>query len=500
MPTNYTSMIQNAITQYANDGVGLYKAIRNIHIQAKAAGDSIDYPGGSTLNITVCLDDFGNAQEIPLSDNVNFRGCTFYVTNNTGKEFNLFSLKQNSDPNTVTLNKEQLRRNATVYGSNNELDSTPKLIIVEDQAQWTTRTEYDENNVLVTTPFYRKDVLYVVGNIVQNNPITTYNNSQSSPLCKYINVNTNQKSFRSIIFRRTEASNALTNLITIKNQYNVLLDSVITITPEQYPDNGIYHDRCINIEDSAKIILNSVVFNHTYSAIYHWGYGISIYNVWDTSITNLTACNPAKGVMGNENVNELTVENSNLNRVDVHCYGRDITCINCTFQNTSNTFHIYNRVSSFYGSLTYNNCTFNNFLPLRIDSAYNAFTPFDLIFENCTLNVASNHKSLVNTMTMVSTLNPRPELQAKCLPKIIITNMHLNIPSTVTDFCFIKLLNNDYTGSIHYMNIFIVYVSEYSHAGSVPVTIYDVNETVTLTEQLTRITNISMICNLVSGF
>jgi hypothetical protein len=99
----------------------------------------------------------------------------------------------------------------------------------------------------------------------------------------------------------------------------------------------------------------------------------------------------------------------------------------------------------------------------------------------------------------MSTPNPRPELQAKCLPKIIITNMHLNIPSTVTDFCFIKLLNNVYTGSIHYMNTFIVYVTEYNQAGSAPVTIYDVNQTVTLTESLTRITNISMVCNLVGG-
>lgn len=498
MPTNYTSLIQNAITQYANDGVGLYNAIKSIHTQARAAGDSVIYPGGKTLNITVCLNNFGNPQEIPLSDNTHFSGCIFNVTNNTGKEFNLFSLRPNSTPNPVTLNKEQLRRNATVYGSNNELDSIPKLIIVEDQAQWTTRTEYDENNVLVTTPFYRKDILYVVGNIVQNNPIASYNSSQSSPLCKYINVNTNQKTFETIIFNRTQASNALTNLIAIKNQYNVVLQSVIITTPEQNADNGIYHDRCINIEDSAKITLNSIVINHTYSAIYHWGYGISLQNVWDTSISYLNANNPAKGVMGNENINELTVENSNLNRVDVHCYGRDITCSNCIFQNTSNTFHTYNRVSSFYGKLIYNNCTFYSFLPLRIDSAYNAFTPFDLILDNCTLDVASTHKSLVNTETMAEgTTIPRQELQEKCLPNIVITNLHLNFPSTVTDFSFIRLINNNYTGSIYYMNTFIIDVIEVTQAGSTPVTINDANVSITLVEPLRR--NINMNRNIVGG-
>ena len=116
LTTDYTSEIQNAITLYANDGVELYKRLKSIHTQAWQAGDSIVYPGGKTINITVCLNDSNAAQVIPLSDNTNFRGCTFNVTNNTTKEFYLFSLKPSSTPNNVTLSKEQLKKYSTIFG------------------------------------------------------------------------------------------------------------------------------------------------------------------------------------------------------------------------------------------------------------------------------------------------------------------------------------------------------------------------------------------------
>lgn len=489
MPTNYTSMIQNAITQYANDGVELYNALQTIHGLARTAGDSVTYPSGATLNITIP----SSASSILLSPNTDFNNCEFRVTNTTNTKVDLFSLEpDNTILPTVTIVKSLLRKNAMVYGSNSELSITPKLIIVKDQTPWTYRTEGGNTPVSVE----RKDVLYVTGNMVQNDPISTYDNNDSSPTCEWVNVSTAQKTFKNIVFIRTNTSNAVTNLLNVNYQYNVLIENV-DVYIQNYTDNGIYNDECIKINNSAKIEMNNVTIDRTYSATNHWGYGIRLLNVWDTSISNLIAYKPEKGVMGNENVNGLTVEYSNLNRVDVHCYGRDITCTNCTFRNTSNLYHIYNRVSSFFGKFCFINCTFDEFLPMRLDSDYNAFTPFDLVLDNCTLNVRQNSfHCLLSVDTIDDASNSRSELQQKCLPNIVVKNFHLNIPSSVVSFEFIDITTYSYTGNIYGMDTFLVDVIEFTH-GYPNISISDANHTITLQSPLRR--NINMNRNLVGG-
>ena len=496
MATNYKSLLQQAITQYANDGIGLYNKLKEIHNSARQANENITYPYGETFNITIQ----NNQDPIPLSPNTDFNYCKF-VVKNTSKIINLFSLAADEDDvHSVTIDKSLLRKDAIIYGSNQEMSITPKLLIVEDQNEWTYRNDSD--------PFIRKDVLFVTGNQIQNDPIATYNNSASSPACEYVDVSTVQKTIENIVFERTSDSTFVTNLLSTKKQYNVLIRNVtiITQTPNGTP---FYEDECININDSAMIEMRNININRTYSAEDHWGYGIRLLNVWNSSILNLTAFNPEKGVMGNENVNGLIVENSDLNRVDVHCYGRDITCTNCLFRNESNVTHRYNRVSSFYGKLTFINCTFNSFLPLRIDSDYNAFTPFDLILDNCTLNVSPTQKSIVNTEKLgKANTTTRQELEERCLPNIIITNLHLNFLQA-TEFYFIRIYGfdeeNDYSGSIHYMNTFVVDVVEVTQTSPNPVTIYDfcytdqvhINRPLNLVEPLRR--NINMIRHIVGG-
>ena len=498
LPSYYTNEILNAILLYPNGGVELYNALKSIHFMAYGNGDSVKYPQHKTLKITI---NPNSPEPIPLSLNTDFNYCKFEVTN-TAAETTLFSLGEATN-NSVSIEKSQLRKNEKVYGSNHELNDKPKLLIVEDNSPWTVRTGYSD-------PVKRRDIFFVMDNQIQNDPIATYNNNYSLPTCNYVDVSTEQKTFKNIVFERTSDSTYVTNLLSVREQYNVLIESVSILTPDQgEPASGvtpIHNDKCININDSAKIELRNITIDYTYSSINYYGYGIRLLNVWDCKISHLTAHNPRKGVMGNENLNGLKVEDSVLNRVDVHCYGRDIICANCTFKNTSNNYHIYNRVSSFYGRLVFVDCLFDEFLPLRIDSEYNAFTPFDLILDNCTLNVSSSHKSIVNTPILGPTNTTRPELAEKCLPNIIIKNLQLHfLRQTDTEFYFLRIYEYGYSGSIHYMNTFVVDVNEITQAAINPVTIYDfcytdqvhVNTPLNLVEPLRQ--NINMIRHIVGN-
>ncbi|MBQ4393182.1 MAG: hypothetical protein II826_08770 [Prevotella sp.] len=188
-------------------------------------------------------------------------------------------------------------------------------------------------------------------------------------------------------------------------------------------------------------MLQNVSFNGTYSNESNYGYGISFNNVWDSSFINISCTNTIWGLFGNRCVNTAYLSGCSINRFDVHCYGRDILCENCTFKKTSSlsvTSHIYNRYSSMYGYVTYRNCTFEYFRPLRIDPAYNAYTPFSMTMENCTLKVSNFSKCIVDLMEFNTAVNSRTELSQKFLPSITIENLTLQASSDVSSICIFK--------------------------------------------------------------
>lgn len=480
--TNYTALLSQALITYSANPIGLYNSLRQIHYQAWLYGDSVIYPVSQTFNIEVVLDESGNQMSIGLSPYTDFNNCIFNVTNQTGKTVDLFKLfSPGVDTQPVSIPKSQLHAGAHVYGSNNELNSSPKLIIVTDENRWTTRNEFNDSGILETTDFYRKDILFLSDNIFQNDPISTYNNAYSNPSCQYIDVSISQKVFKNLIFNRTSASTSLTNLVLVNYQYNVRIENVEITTPQPMEEGGIYFDKCISINHCAKVEVVDVTISKTYSVIGHWGYGFSLFNVWDSYFEGIIAYDTEKGVFDSNNTNVFKIVDSHVNRVDVHCYGKDITCEDCTFENIANKHNVFNRFSSFFGTLKYKNCVFDEFLPVRIDSAYNAFTAFDLVMEQCTLNVVYVinpietilYNCIVHIPVIDNTINPRPELQHKCLPNLMISDLTLHIPAGITEFCFIKISNLSYTGNYYYMDTMNVDIYPYSQAGPALVTFYD---------------------------
>ena len=77
-------------------------------------------------------------------------------------------------------------------------------------------------------------------------------------------------------------------------------------------------------------------------------------------------------MFGNNNINTALIENSEINRFDIHCYGRDISFKDVVFVN------LYNQFSSTFGTIRFDRCTFRHFTPVLYEASYNSYTVIKL--------------------------------------------------------------------------------------------------------------------------
>lgn len=375
----------------------------------------------------------------------------------------------------VSIGKCYLHSGGNISSICPQMASGIKLLVVEDENIWTQRTSPPDSR-------YRKDMLLVDNGVIQNDPISTYNNSSSSPLCAFYNTDQNQKTFKNLTFIRNSASTHITNLVALLGQYNVLIENIIVNTTSNATIN--IGDSCIRIINSININVVDTCFNRTYSSISNYGYGIEMDNVYNSYFENVVGFNLPWGLFGTRNTNTVELKECHINRFDVHCYGCNVYCEDCTFENTNNDTHTYNRYSSIYGFVKYKNCTFIKFKPLQIDSDYNAFTAFDLIMENCEVSLSTTNDCLIYIWEINNTINQRAELALKCLPNIIITDMTLHALNGVTTIYFYKVNSYSYTSTIKYMDTFQVDIVSFSQQTSGNVNLVDSNVAMELEEHL----------------
>ena len=226
--------------------------------------------------------------------------------------------------------------------------------------------------------------------------------------------------FKNLKFVRTDKSKHKTFLLAVENQANVELSNIHIITPESNKND----DAAIQITNSAMVELNDITIEGTYSQKNKWGYGVKLDNIYDLRIDRMYA-RANWGVFGTNNINKATLRNCDINRFDIHCYGRDVRCYNCKFTD------LYNQFSSVYGDVYFENCTFTNFIPMLIESSYNAYTPFDLTFKSCTFNLTASKNYLMTLSGLEAAHNSRPELSRKALPNITIKNCTVNLADDV---------------------------------------------------------------------
>lgn len=385
--------------QVANTGYERYEVLLQTHIIAIQQGKDVSYKGIKRLSIDIPI----NAKPIPLPDNVDFAGVEFVIRNNAQNCF-LFCMKQELKP--LAISKRKIK---SLRFSGNQIKNGSYLLVIEDKSPWVKqRAGYKYGAI-------RKDILLIDNKKTVNTPIYSYSSKFSRPSCSICKVDHNKKTISDLTVSRDSLSTFITNVFLIENQNNVVLRSLKFNTPR----SSLYDDGLITINNCTNISFDSVVINGTYATKNRSGYGIAMNNVWNVRIEQVISNNCEWGVFGNSNINTVTIANSDINRFDIHCYGRNVLCKKTTFR------ELYNQVSSFYGYLTFEDCTFIHSVPLVFESSYNAYTPFKLSFVNCSIVVDSKRPYLINSGYYFDDNNKRKELSMISWPSIEVRGLNI---------------------------------------------------------------------------
>ena len=384
-----------------------YWALYHAHTEALARNLPVSYKGIDTLEIALPAD----FKSIPLGMHTDFGGLVLYVTNNV-RHGSLFTMPNQSKELTLTKHRAETGEFRTVP----ELSTGDKLLVLSDKKPWTERIGYGYR-------VYRQDVIWVHDGKGMNSPIAPWSTDSTQLKASYYDVDTSEKVFRGLTLHRRENSTFRTECLYLKGQFNVLVEDVHVTTPK----SKMIADGVFNVSSSARITFRDVTVDGTYSGYGRWrdyGYAFALNTLWDTRFEHVTA-DGNWGVFGTNNLSNTTLTDCDINRFDIHCYGRDALLKRCTLRQRQTQF------SSMYGIVVFDSCRFADCIPVRIRSSYNAYTPFDIEMRNCTFELTRRHHSLVNVMLLDTAANSRPELSRKCWPNLSVTDMTVIVPGTV---------------------------------------------------------------------
>lgn len=442
--------IVSGMTEDTLVGQSNYRALYAAHCKAVEEGKSVNY--SQLAGRVVFLAIPSGAKAIPLAERNDFRNVVLVVRNNTGT-INLFAM--DASATSIQLDPQQVDKGD--FSEVSQLGKGRHLVVLRDKNPWVAE------RIGYGSPTYRSDILLVENGHSVNHPVASYATSATQLNSSYVTLTSGHKTVANLHIQRHPFSLAKTYALYINLQDDVELTNITISTPQykrfnsfataplrtrrdrgiaadggsaeqiaawlnklnsQRPSAKLLSDGAINITHSTRIALTDVVVDGTYTIPGTWGYAFSIYNVWNTCYRRVVA-DANWGVFGSNCMSQTTLDACELNRFDIHCYGRDVRCVNCLFRNKQTQF------SSLYGTLTFEHCTFDDCIPVRIRSSYNAYTPFNIQFHSCTFVATTKHHSLVNVMLLDPNRNSRPELYDRCLPNIDIENMTVQLPSSV---------------------------------------------------------------------
>ena len=411
----------------AHSGIERYYVLYNTHKAAVEAGVNVDYRGIKQIDLEIPAD----AVSIPLSSVNDFKGTVFNVTNTTKHHF-LFSTVQKETK--VSVGKADIDKG--VFTGYPDLAHGRKLLMISDDNAWVDNREgYSYGHV-------RKDILLLEDGKAVNSVVMPYNNPQSSPSCAWCVAA--PVSVMNVTFNRTTASSFRTYLCNIKGFDDVSLSGISIHTPDGGKMNA---DRAIQLVNCSNVKIENVRIEGTYSQVEHSGYGLKLNNVWNLYAHKLYG-KANRGIFGTNNVNTAYFVDCDINRFDIHCYGRDIYFLNVNFTDR------YNQLASVYGSISFKGCTFTDFCPVLNGQSYNAYVGYDLVMEDCVFNVTTKYKNVMDCGRLDGKKNVRLELKDRCLPNVTIKNLTINVPDNVQDVTlmyFRTVPESPYSGSIKYM-------------------------------------------------
>ena len=113
---------------------------------------------------------------------------------------------------------------------------------------------------------------------------------------------------------------------------------------------------------------------------------------------------------------------------------------------------MYNQFSSVYGSIIYENCLFDRHVPVLLESSYNAYTPFELVFRNCQFNVTASRNYIVDARDLSNVRNSRPEVAKKNLPNITMEQPTFKLLEPVQKVYMFHFSAVSYTEYVEYVD------------------------------------------------
>ena len=383
-----------------------YWCLYQTHIEAKRTNSKVVYDSIDTIRIEIPKD----AKPIPLTDETDF-GNAVFIVNNQKKDLYLFYLS-----NIVTKDFYTSYYDIERKKSINEKGNY--LIVVEDKNPWVQNREgFNYGHI-------RKDIVFINEGRVKGNVISSYGTISSNPVFSKIVVNKAPKYIKNIQFIRDSSSTFKTFPFYIENQYNVYIDNVYIYTPK----GDLYGDAAIRLINCFKVNITDVTIDGTYSQLDTYGYGISMDNVSNVSIERLNA-KACWGVFGNNNINNIRLKNCDINRFDVHCYGKDVYCTNCIFRD------LYNQFSSMFGTVSFKKCEFLKSTPVLFEASYNAYTKFKLVIKDCVVHASEQRFSLIHGGDINGEITAgREELKQKSFPDLYIDGLTVFLPRGVKNY------------------------------------------------------------------
>lgn len=396
----------------AKTRIDTYWVLYNAQKAAVETGTSVNYKGIERLEIEIPND----AKSIPLSSVNDFKGMELVVINQH-KDFVLFVREPKAE--SISIDKKDIDRG--IFSKYETLRKGEHILKITDGNLWVDKRKgYSYGHT-------RKDVLLIKNGRAVNKTVYPYDNEESKPSYS-LYESSEPLSFENLQFKRAENSTYKTFLFTIQGTNNVKVSNVRTETPP----SDLVSDYLMMIYDCTNVTFDNISIDGTYSRVDYSGYGISLNNVWNYIAKHLV-CKANWGIFGNNNVNTAYLENCDINRFDVHCYGKDMRFNNVRFNK------LYNQFSSIYGNIIFEHCRFEQFVPILYESAYNAYTPHDIYFKDCEVTLSRDHNYLITTGHITSARNSREPVAEKCFPNVVIKDMTVNVPTGVKDMVVFRV-------------------------------------------------------------
>lgn len=418
--TGAISLIEMGILDAPND-TSRYLILRSAYDSALRANATVSYEGIDTLRLAIPsqIADIS----IPIGLHNDFSHVVLLVSNNV-RGGSLFSYTKAPDFQISATDSIALRALNHAIDSG-DFTSFPHLaqgswvIAVTDSTPWVGQRAGHAYG------HFRKEILYLHDGRCLDRPSMPYSSTVSSPhLCCYAATDTDF-TFCNVTLLRDSASTVRTYLLSAENLCNARLSNISIVTPP----SKLADDCAIRVYNCHSLILDSITILGSYSRTDHSGYGILLDNIHLVQIRHLYARTPW-GVFGTNNMHTTLIEDSDFDRFDIHCYGRDVTFHRCRQQDS------YNQFSSLHGTILYDSCTLTNFTPILIESSYNAYSHFTLIMHQCTWRLTHERHTLMLAGRLDSPIATRPELHDRCLPDIEISDLQLTSSRSMRPILF----------------------------------------------------------------